>query len=98
MGMPSDRSTVSNTARASGKASARSFPIPGFCDPCPGNSNTTSMLIPKDHRAPREPGAERDEHHCRSFLDATGLDRLVEGDRHRCARRVAVPIDVDEHL
>ena len=34
-------------------ASARSFPIPGFCEPCPGNSSTTSMRSEADdHRAP----------------------------------------------
>ena len=41
-GAPSARSAASNTARAAGCAAARSFPIPGFWDPCPGKSSTMS--------------------------------------------------------
>jgi hypothetical protein len=40
---PSALSAASSAAFAAGNASATSFAIPGFCDPCPGNNNTACM-------------------------------------------------------
>src|SRR5512147_93914 len=84
---PSAASTAANVSRAAGSTSTRSFAIPGFCDPCPGNSRTTFIrsegLEANDRRAPSEPGAERDHQYGRALLDAPALDRLVERDRDR---------------
>src|ERR1700674_2928231 len=45
--------------------------------------------------APREAGPETRQQHVVASLDAALADRLLERDRDRCARRVAVLVDVD---
>src|SRR5271157_4813155 len=41
MEKPRAWSASSKTARAAGYFSASSFPMPGYCEPCPGNTNAT---------------------------------------------------------
>ncbi|MGY4295876.1 hypothetical protein ACVWXN_003971 [Bradyrhizobium sp. i1.4.4] len=43
---PSAASTSSNTARATGKASAKALPMPTAWDPCPGNVNAAVIGAP----------------------------------------------------
>src|SRR5205823_4991872 len=93
---PNAASARSKTARASGKASARSFPMPGFCEPWPGNKRTMSMLEAQHHRRPSKAGAERDEQHGHAILDPTILERLVERDWY--GGRGGVPISVHVHV
>src|SRR4051812_2868952 len=92
-------SACSNTWRAAGKASTRSFAIPGFCDPCPGNRSTKSMaqLEAHDHRAPREASPKGNEEDDAPFLDASHLDGFVQRDRHGGRGRIpeAIHVHVD---
>ncbi len=54
---PSTRSASSNTARATGKDSASSRPMPEYCDPCPGNKNASRPIV--DFVAPFAEGSRR---------------------------------------
>src|SRR5229473_4341133 len=45
MEKPSALSASSKTARAVGYFSASSFPMPGYCDACPGNINATLPIV-----------------------------------------------------
>src|ERR1700686_4564811 len=79
--------------------------MPGFCTPCPGKSNAIGpvSVIPMSPRlhslqergAPREAGSEAREQHVVALLDASLANRLLERDRNRRARCVAVLVDVD---
>src|SRR5713101_2427898 len=93
---PSAVSIASKTARASGNRSARSFPMPTFCAPCPGRAR--SSLPPHDQAAPREAGTKRAQHHDHAGFQPAGLDGLVERDRDRRRGGVAEAIDVDVDL
>src|SRR4029077_17476184 len=42
---PSALSASSNTSRATAYFSARSFPIPGYCEACPGKTNATFPIL-----------------------------------------------------
>ena len=50
------------------------------------------------HRARGEAGAEGHDHDVVTDLDPTRIDRLGQGDRDRGGRRVAVLVQVHEHL
>ena len=49
-GTPSAASERSNTSFACGKASTRSFAIPGFCEPCPGKRRIIRTAPPSSPR------------------------------------------------
>src|ERR1700693_4249492 len=79
--------------------------MPGFCVPWPGKSSAigpmsfTPMSRPsgplQEAGAPCQAGTETGQQHVVAGLDTSFADRLVEGQRDRRARRVAVLVDVD---
>src|SRR6187402_395086 len=100
---PSARSALSNTARAAGDAATSVLPMPTVCVPCPGN-NQASVIVraPKnppldadERAAPRDAVAERAHQHGVPALDTPVAQALVESDRYRRARGVAVALDVE---
>src|SRR4051794_25045404 len=75
---PSASSAASKTSRAAAKLSARSFPIPTDCEPCPGNMYAIGIPNQKSkikdlksnyRRSPRYAAAERGQQHQASLFD-----------------------------
>src|SRR5882724_4179495 len=60
---PNAASASSSAARASGYAWVSAWPIPTYCEPCPGNTNAKVIRTSPPHQraAPRHPAA--DGHH-----------------------------------
>src|SRR5205823_1286013 len=66
-----------------------------FVRPVRGRAKSCAARLPLHHQAcPGEPGAECAEHHLHARLESTTANRLVECDRHRRGRRVAVAVHV----
>src|SRR3546814_3914360 len=58
--------------------------------------NPESRLVTQQRRAPGESTAERLEQQQLATLDLSGADCLVQRQRHRARRRVAVLVDGDD--
>src|SRR6266568_5825370 len=75
--------------------------MPGFCTPWPGKSSAIGpfRLITsgplQERRAPGQAGSESGHQNMVAAVHAAVPYRLLEGDRDRRARRVAVLVDVD---
>src|SRR6266581_5562959 len=75
--------------------------MPGFCTPWPGNSSAIGpfRLItsgpPQERRAPGQAGSESGQQNVVAAVHTAVADRILERERNRCARRVAVLVDVD---
>src|SRR5690606_7725684 len=100
---PRVSSASAKVSRTMGCWSYRAFPIPTYCEPCPGKtaaslSTRHTLPCPLQHAGrPREPAAETDEHHQVARGDPPLFHRLVQGDGDRCGRGIAVFMHVGEH-
>src|SRR6185436_2162857 len=77
--------------------------MPTDCEPWPGKTKANGVirkgpLVVEQRRAPGEAAADSLEHHGVAALDLAGANRLVEGERDRRGRSVAVPIDGGDQL
>src|SRR4051812_18372436 len=75
--------------------------MPTDCDPCPGNTNASFMLMPSHCRqsgAPGETAADALHHHAVARTDLPGAHELVERERHRCGGGIGMVIDRDHQL
>src|SRR6185369_15525850 len=56
---------------------------------------TAASSLPSDQRGgPGQPGAERPQHHERTLLDAALPNGLVQRNRNRCCRRIAIAVQI----
>ena len=89
------RRSAAKISRAAGNRSARSLPMPTFCAPWPGQTSSahhrTTVL------AQVKPAPNDHEQQQRAGHDPSLRDGLIERERDRRGRRVAVAIDVDHH-
>src|SRR5262245_57930370 len=76
----------SNVERTAGSASNGDI-IPTDCDPCPGNRNAKLMVgesAPFDQCCtPREPAADRFQHHVLPGADTTVAHRFIQSQGNR---------------
>src|SRR6185369_7994843 len=94
---PSAASASSKTCREAGNVSAKSFPMPAYCEPWPGKINAIGPIFPMalirpirislpahNDSAPGHAAAERSHQNYITRLDATGFDTFIKPDRYRC--------------
>ena len=94
--MPSASSMAAKVSRAAGNRSARSFPMPTFCAPCPGHisyGHHRMTVLPQVNPAPKATSSRSEP-----GLDPAFGDGLIERQRNGGGRGVAVAVHVDHHL
>src|SRR5690606_30677739 len=110
---PRASSARAKISRASWCASARSRPIPTFCEPWPGNRNAVFPMFlspplsahpsgvhrPLQHRRPPgQTAAEADEHQRVPLFDPSLVNRFIQGHRDGGRGHVSETVQVDDHL
>src|SRR5450755_1798824 len=77
-------------------------PLPSPAAPPRGAANEVrrhrASSVVEERRAPGEAAADALEQHRVAALDLARTHRFVERQRHRCSRRVAVPVDGGDEL
>src|SRR5690606_12451553 len=78
------------------RANQRRCLYPGVLWGSGSGDRIRASSVTQQRRAPGESAAESFEQQQLAALDLPGADRLVQRQRHRARRRVAVPIDGDD--
>src|SRR5258708_2932763 len=99
---PSAASASSSAARASGWAWASAWPMPTYCDPCPGKTKASFIERPPspahESAPPRHAAADRHHEDEVTVLESAIAVRLIERERDRGRRGVAHLLDVQMAL